>query len=656
MKVFSPYKFFLCAFLGVSFLFCFNNDNMMLTAEKIVYEKEKNILTAEQNVEVKYKDIHLRTESLIYDVEKNVIYIDTTTTLFYKGDEIFLKKLLYEIDNQLIKIHDFYIHYHPYYSYSKECIIQKEKFFLTDSKVTHCSLRRPHYYLASKKVIIYPHDKIIIYNPKLIIRNFPVFWLPYYKISLKPTKDYLVVEPGYESERGLTTRLKYGRKLTEDLELRVNCENYSKSSIGLSSELRYDSDFYNGIIYSCYISEFETKTNRWNIRINTTNRLPYRFSFRTNLEFISDESLYYYYNKESWFLLKRELNSSASLSWDTQKISARSSYLRKDIYSDEHQKFINSEVKMPSEITVYPFNISKLKISNSLKIVPSLIENSTFYKFNTENNFSLSIPLAVYFLSFTPSLNIVSNYIYHVNDLFYNIYGVIFPLRINIIKRGGLDLVYSYKIKTKENSFEVLASTSAFNNSLQVRLDFYYKRNFFRCYTTYDFLKQNNVWYYNFTPVVTNIGFGYKFLDFQIYKEYLLQKRVISNFQFSLTAAIPKYNRISLGYGQNYYQPETHYFSTQLDLYFPDNFQFKLKASTNFTKNKFEFPSVRFDFYKDLHCWEAMIFCDLRKSLLTYGPDYIYEVGGNIGLKFKPYVGTGGKVSDIDKRYYPWRE
>lgn len=658
MKIFSPYKVCLLIFFLFLFLkFSYSEDNMILTAENIIYDNANKKVIAEQNVEVKYKDIHLITQHLIYDIENNIIYIDTNTIFTYQGDEVYLKKLSYDLDKEIIKIYDFYVYYSPYYSYSKECVFQEKKFYLTQAKVTHCSLKYPHYYLSSKKVVIYPDDKILIYNPKLIIRNIPIFWLPYYEVSLKPKKDYLTIEPSYESDRGVATRIKYGRRILKDLELIFNCNNYSTESIGLSTELRYSTDFYNGIFYTHYISEFKNKNNRWNIRINNLHKLPYRFSFRNNLEFVSDESLYYYYNKENWFLLKREINSSASLSWDSQKMSSRISYLRRDAYSDEDKKFKNSNIQIPFEFTIYPFDITKLKISDNFKVINTLIEATTFYKLTSENNFSITFPIKFYFLSFTPSINIVSNYLYHsLSGIFYNIYGFLIPLRINISKIGVVDFSYSYKIRSKDNNFEIFYTTSAFSNSLQVRLDLFYKRSFFRCYSIYDFLKNRSVWYHNFSPVVSNVGVSYKFFDFSLHTEYNLQNNVLQNFQFSLGAILVN-NKFSIGYGKNYYQPDTHYFSTHLDIYIPNNLQFKLKALTNINKGRYEFPNARFEFYKDLHCWEAMVFCDVRKSLsLENKAEYVYEVGGNIGLKFKPYVGTGGKVSEIDKRYFPWRE
>lgn len=68
-------------FVSQLFLFYLPTQNftqeIKLNAESIVFDKNNNIVVAEQNVRLQYKDIVLETEKLFYDTQKNIVYIST---------------------------------------------------------------------------------------------------------------------------------------------------------------------------------------------------------------------------------------------------------------------------------------------------------------------------------------------------------------------------------------------------------------------------------------------------------------------------------------------------------------------------------------------------------------------------------------------------
>lgn len=657
MKVFLPNRmYFVVLMFFLFYTSLFSEESIKLKAQEVLYDKENNLITAINSVEIEYKDIILKTEKLTYDLNNNLIYIDTQTHLNYRGDEIFLNKLVYDIKNESIKIVDFYGYYQPYYSFSKECVLEKDVYKLTNAKITHCNLKKPHYYFASRRVKIYPQDKLILYSPSLIIRGITVLWLPYYRVSLKPSKDQLLVEPGYESDKGIIAKVKYTRKLTDEKEFRVMVDAYSNVSVAVGTEYRYSSKSNNGVFYTYYADEYKTKKNRWSLMLNNNYKLPLNLSLKSNLEFINDKQVYYYYNKENWFLIKKDLNSSISLSWETQKASSRISYLRTDTYSDEQQKFVNSQVKYPFDFIVYPFNISKLKISESLNITPTLIEGTTYYKLEAQNNFSINLPLRIYWITFTPSFTFSTLYTKTYLDLYYSIYGVNFPLRFTMSRFGVVDVAYSYRIRSQDNSFNLLSSTQAYTNEIKTSVNLFQKRNYLRFSTSYNFLKRpTTYWYESFSNLATDVGFSINLFDLGIHTETDIILKSLKNLNISLGLNILT-NRIYLSYARNFNQMDKHSIAIQVDLYSADNYQFKLRTTNLITKQKYELLNGRLEFYKDLHCWEAMLYCDARKSLEPFKQEYIYELGGNVGLKFKPYVGKGQKPSEIDKRYFPWRD
>jgi len=658
---FYPKKIFLFLVI-IQFLFFLYSQSfsqeLKLNAENVIFDKNNNIVVAEQNVKLQYKDILLETEKLFYDIEKNVVYISTDVFLAYNGNRLFAKSLQYDVNSEKITIHNFYSYYDPYYSYSKSCVVEKEKLLLEDAKVTHCNYKIPHYYLKSKKVVIYPHKEIKLYSPTMVLRNIPVLWMPYYRVSLKPSKDYLVIDPSYENERGLITKIKYGRKLSDSFDIRFMCDAYSVESIGVGSELKYSAASYTGVVYLYTINNFKDGRTQLSLKINNNHKFFSKWSLKSNVEYISNEQFYNLYEKENWFIIKRNINSGISLSRDTQKTSLRFAYIRYDNFDSQQQKFVNIYYKTPINFVVYPFSLGRIKFNESLNITPTFIESSTYYSLLSDNNFSIFVPLKLTKnISVSPTLSLQSFLnLYSEKSLYYNVYSFGVPLKFYPFNFCSFDLTYNYRIKSIDNSFSIVFSSNVLTNSLSPRVDMFYKQSFLRIYTLYNFLAtyEDSLWYKKFSPLNTDFGTSYRKFDFFTHTEYKIDEKVLQNLQLSLGYKFDFNNRFILTYSKSYFEQEKNSVSFDVNLYIPDNLQLKMRNTLDIEKEKVNLVNTNLELYKDLHCWEMKVFCNIRKSISATAHPYIFEIGGFVGLKFKPYVGT--KVSEVDKLYFPWRD
>lgn len=661
-KIFSPKKFksflfviylIFCSLLNYDFA-----DEIKLNAESVVYDKQTGKVVAENDVRIEYRDIIIETQSLSYDIDKNIIYTTTDTFLIRGRDKLFVKSLYYDINSEKILVKDFYSYYDPYYSYAKSCVVQKHEYLLEHAKVTHCNLVKPHYYFKAKKVIIYPGQKIKFYSPSMVIHKTPVLWLPYYEVSLRPSKDYFVVEPRYENKRGVVTKLVYGRGILQNSELRFLCDTYGIDSIGLGMEYKYNTKLSNGIFYGYLVNEFGKK-NRWNLKFKDNHNLQHNWSIKTDIEFISDEQLYSQYEKDNWFIVKRDINSVISVSRDTQKTNFRLSYVRKDIYDVQQDKFVNRYYKIPLEFKVYPSSLWKVKISDSFQLTPSFIESTTYYEIISENNFLTSLPAKMYMLNFLPQIGINTITVKSsLQDkfLWYNIYNFSLPIRYNMLNYGFAEITYNYKIKSENNSVNITISTiNVLSNNLNLLWFLRYKKNSLRINTMYNFLTLTKNWYDALSPVITDVNLVYKKFDFNSRMVYNLSSSSLENFNLFVGYTYDDV-LLSIGYSRNLNMPDLHFISPQISLYIPNKYQFKLRSALNLDKGKLNIVNTNLELYKDLHCWEGKIVCNIRKSMEVARFPYIFELGGYVSLKFKPYVGTGGKISEVDLRYFPWRE
>lgn len=83
-----------------------------------------------------------------------------------------------------------------------------------NSRVTTCDLPNPHYYLISRRVDIYPQDKLIAYDNDFYLLGHRVLHIPWFFLSLKQHRSPIVPEVGRNEEEGYYMRLLYQYVLT----------------------------------------------------------------------------------------------------------------------------------------------------------------------------------------------------------------------------------------------------------------------------------------------------------------------------------------------------------------------------------------------------------------------------------------------------------
>jgi len=86
----------------------------------------------------------------------------------------------------------------------------------TNSVVTTCDLPNPHYYLKSRRVDIYPQDKLIAYDNDLYVLGHRVLHVPWFFLSLKQHRAPIVPDAGWNEQEGYYLRLLYQYVLSPD--------------------------------------------------------------------------------------------------------------------------------------------------------------------------------------------------------------------------------------------------------------------------------------------------------------------------------------------------------------------------------------------------------------------------------------------------------
>jgi len=94
----------------------------------------------------------------------------------------------------------------------------------------------PGFYLDSKKVTIYPEDRIVFHDVKIYAGDTPVFYLPYLSQPLQEEMGYTFT-PGYRSNLGFFLLNQYGTTIGDHSIIKYKLDGYAARGIGAGFDI-----------------------------------------------------------------------------------------------------------------------------------------------------------------------------------------------------------------------------------------------------------------------------------------------------------------------------------------------------------------------------------------------------------------------------------
>lgn len=230
--------------------------------------------------------------------------------------------------------------------------------------LTSCDLEKPHFRLSSKKLDVYPKDKIVARNIRMFIGKIPVMYLPKYSQKLND-RPLVVFTPGYDKQWGAFLLQAWRYRLNDQVKGIVHLDYRDRKAFAPGVDLFYTTkNMGTGSIRTYYMNEitpqrkyfWQDKTgesvyaerfkaewrHRWEADEKTDMTLQYyKLSDATFLKDYFKREYREDSNPASFFLLTRNLNNgTVSFRTDARvnrftSIVERLPELRYDITSQE---------------------------------------------------------------------------------------------------------------------------------------------------------------------------------------------------------------------------------------------------------------------------------------------------------------------------------
>lgn len=179
--------------------------------------------------------------------------------------------------------------------------------------VTSCDLEKPHFRLASKKLDVYPSDKVVARNVRMFIGKVPIMYLPKYSQKLND-RPLVVFTPGYDKNWGAFLLQSWRYRLNEQVKGILHLDYRDRKGFAPGLDLFYTTkNMGAGSIRTYYMNEITPqRKNFWDDKSGKSvyaERFKAEWRHRWAIDETTDMTLQYYKLSDSAFLkdyFKRE--------------------------------------------------------------------------------------------------------------------------------------------------------------------------------------------------------------------------------------------------------------------------------------------------------------------------------------------------------------
>ncbi len=233
------------------------NGSVELNGDVVEYSVEGNKLTAHGNVVIVHKDATLTCDKVEFYRQSQVAYAYGNVHLNTKMGEIICDKLKFEFTTMKGDLSGARINADPYYGEGASLYkVEQNKIVMQDGYLTTCDLDKPHWRIKSKKMDIYPKDKLIARGVKFVIGSVPILYLPKFTQDISGKQPLITFTPGESKQWGLFLLTQLHLRLTDNVNAVVHLDARERKDIAEGLDLSYKSSSYGeGTVNLYYMKE-----------------------------------------------------------------------------------------------------------------------------------------------------------------------------------------------------------------------------------------------------------------------------------------------------------------------------------------------------------------------------------------------------------------
>ncbi|MDD4202306.1 MAG: LptA/OstA family protein [Candidatus Omnitrophica bacterium] len=216
---------------------------IIVNGDTVNYSQQDKIIVGQGNVSVKYGEITLTCDKITVDTTTKIGYCEGSVKITRPGQELTGEKIEYNFPEETGKIDKGELKVDSMYSSAGTSEKDsKDHYILSNASLSTCDHDMPHYRIVAKEIQVFVNDKVIAKHVFFYIGNVPVFYIPYYVMPIKQSRNVIDVVPGYKDNWGYYLLGSYRYYIGEKIRGDIRLDYRTKRGLGYGADAHYDAD------------------------------------------------------------------------------------------------------------------------------------------------------------------------------------------------------------------------------------------------------------------------------------------------------------------------------------------------------------------------------------------------------------------------------
>jgi hypothetical protein len=235
-----------------------------VNGDTVEYSTDAKKVVASGNVLIQYKGTTLSCNKVTVDTATKEAVAEGSVVIKDEAQGIMSgEHVLYNFGTKTGTVYDGTFMSPPQFGHAREITkVSDSEFVAAKGYATTCDFDTPHYRVASKRITIYPNDRIETQKNVVYIGKCPVAYLPFYNHSLKEPLMHVQLVPGHSSDWGYFLLSAWRYYVNDNFAGRIYLDYRGELGVGSGFGLNYKTDDFGKGDFKYYYTQEHSKDYR----------------------------------------------------------------------------------------------------------------------------------------------------------------------------------------------------------------------------------------------------------------------------------------------------------------------------------------------------------------------------------------------------------
>ncbi len=311
------------------------DEEVRLSADNLVFDRERGDVKAEGDVLILQGEIELRSDQARWDEKNGDIYCDGSVRMNSPQGIVTADSLTYNFETGRGEMANGQIAMpgRVYLSGSKIETLGKNSYKIVDGRFTSCAGERPTWSFGAQQIDVNLGHFAQAKHAKFYIFDLPVLYLPYLAFPAKTERSsgFLMPTVGSSSRRGTQISIPWYQVLSVDQDATLTLDSMSRIGIGTGLEYRY---FINTVrparLSGNYVTGIEGEPDRYLVEWQHDGFLPGDTRLVINSQYVNSDDYLELFGGSSQEYTSDSVRSDLYLSklWGKTNLTGLARYTR----------------------------------------------------------------------------------------------------------------------------------------------------------------------------------------------------------------------------------------------------------------------------------------------------------------------------------------